>query len=667
VEASSRYPLDSTDVGFLNPSQHRSIVSLFESVRKRRANFKMLLVRKEDVADHPGTARILDPQWIDMDLLKYWVAQCCGLHTICTTAMNTMPTIPALLVDVKRKCIVSGTSVSACRYIALSYRFGRARHFKLNRVLLNRLEVGSALSSPEILRLLPLNVQHAIVLVEALGESYLWTDSLCITHQDPSTLTGQLERMAAIYSSALFTIVALDGDGTKGLLGLPGISEPRESTQRVFGFEGENLVVRQITPFDLTSRSGYHERGWTYQEFRMSPRKLIFSKGEAHWMCQCCEWHEDLARDMEINKYINSRPQLLVAGFADLESLGHLLSEYNKRNLTYDEDALPAIAGLLAVLSRTFTGGFLYGLPEMMFDTALGWDSEWAQLRERVPSQSGGIDRQIPAWSWLSWQGPFVWRNLGEAGVNTSASEAHLKVKVKETSPITEWYASSTPEGKTRRKIVPTWYQDRKQAKDPRQPMADGWCRHEATSVFGMGRGRAFPDGCSSHVYEHRNTPGKNGQYWFYPFRVPSIEPSTPFSNPAQMRYLFCKTWKATVLACDRTTMFDGGVLDLREDIGRPVIGSLITHNDQWCQRSNSEDSNRDKVLDVVAVNRFAEFSDTTNSAPNRGDLHSKKKEYVTVLWVKWEGNVAYRQACGRIEREAWEKLDLEEIDLVLG
>jgi hypothetical protein len=43
------------------------------------------------------------------------------------------------------------------------------------------------------------------------------------------------------------------------------------------------------------------------------------------------------------------------------------------------------------------------------------------------------------------------------------------------------------------------------------------------------------------------------------------------------------------------------------------------------------------------------------------------REEYVTVLWVEWEGAVALRQACGRIQRKAWEGLDLEEIDLVLG
>jgi hypothetical protein len=383
--------------------------------------------------------------------------------------MNTMPTVPALLVDVRRRSIVSG--VSGCRYVALSYRFGEAAHFRLDGMKLSQLRHDFSLDDPEILGSLPLTVRHAIALVEALGESHLWTDSLCITHEDPSTLDEQLAQMAAIYSSALLTIVATDGDGTTGILGLPGISEPRKTTQQVVEFGGENLVTYERPPFGRRGHTDYqyHTRGWTYQEYLMSVRKLIFSRGQAYWMCQCCQWQEKLAPDVEINKTTNTRPEILSAGFPDLEALGHILSDYNKRSLTYGEDALPAIAGLLTVLSRTFTGGFLYGLPEMMFDTALGW--HWSDTTfkpaKRVPSQSGRDDQDIPTWSWLSWlswRGPFKWGLYGEMAVKDDFQfDRH---GLQETSPITKWFSSGAHEGEPRRKIVSTWYRERERAID---------------------------------------------------------------------------------------------------------------------------------------------------------------------------------------------------------
>ena len=233
----------STDVGF-NGSLFRTLsgeiptVSLMESVTRGGKTVRMLLVKKYDVAGHPGTARILDRDRVNMDMLRYWMAQCYGLHPTCTTAMNTTPTVPALLVDVKKKCIVPG--LSGCRYVALSYRFGSAPHFKLDQVMLVRLRREYELNSPDILMSLPLTVRHAIALVEALGESHLWTDSLCITHEDPSALAGQLEQMAAIYSRAIFTVVATDGDGTSGILGLPDISRPRNLSQEIIDFGVEN-------------------------------------------------------------------------------------------------------------------------------------------------------------------------------------------------------------------------------------------------------------------------------------------------------------------------------------------------------------------------------------------------------------------------------------------
>jgi hypothetical protein len=684
-----------SNVGFIHPhGLHLSVtgdpVSLFDLGNPFVSQLEMLLVNKESTANHPGAARILDAEEVSIELLKYWISQCCGSHASCTTTMNTAPTVPALLVDVRRKRIVTG--ISGHRYAALSYRFGEAAHFELDGDLLHSLRQDFALSKSEILERLPLTVRHAISLVEALGHEYLWTDSLCITHEDedfihddedPGILAGQLEQMAAIYSSALFTIVAMDGDGTTGLAGLSGISAPRTLDQKIIQFGAEHLVIRKKRKFHRPYITAYHGRAWTYQEFLMSARKLIFYKDEAHWMCQCCEWHEDLARDVEINKYIDSRPQLLAAGVPDLNSLGQLLGDYNQRNLTYNEDALAAVSGLLAVLSRTFIGGFLYGLPEMMFDTALGWNfHDYAERFKREPSQARHRDQCIPTWSWLSWRGQFEWGSNGEAKVR----DGLRRPRPQETSPITEWYTSGAPEGRPRRKICPTWYEERERAKDARQPLADDWTRHEATAGLTHPTQRLFPDGCGSHVYEHRNTQVREAiQYWYYPFRVASIEPSTPFFNPPQMRYLFCKTCKTTVLACGSqrlNTVKTSVEVNLQKDIGRPVIGTMRMNNwERFGQRfvpkkyrwSMAVDPNRNPEtlgtcpIEVVAINRVVESSNRVKEAVGQGDPLITRNEYVTVLWVEWEGGVAYRQACGRIEREAWENLELEEIDLVLG
>jgi hypothetical protein len=157
------------------------------------------------------------------------------------------------------------------------------------------------------------------------------------------------------------------------------------------------------------------------------------------------------------------------------------------------------------------------------------------------------------------------------------------------------------------------------------------------------------------------------------------IEPSTQFFNPVQMRYLFCKTQKSTVLACRKEKESDTGwyntdarALYLQEDVNRPVIGILRPHNDeQFSQLAHPGSSHHvggkpnTQRIEVVAINRGIEFSNRKDSTERGASV--VRKEFVTVLWVEWEGVVALRRASGRIEREAWEALELEEIDLVLG
>jgi hypothetical protein len=451
--------------------------------------------------------------------------------------------------------------------------------------------------------------------------------------------------------------------------------------QQKFEFGSESFVVKRTEMFSLTQKSEYHKRGWTYQEFLMSARRLIFLEGEAHWRCQCCEWHEGVARDVQVSVYTDPYPQTLVAGFPDLLSFERLLAGYNKRSFTYDEDALPAIAGLLAVLSRTFTGGFLYGLPEMCIDTSLGWEvyHYTFQTEKRVPSQPEFYDQCMPTWSWISLRGLVVWGGSGESRVRDSIlGEEDMQTELQETSPITQWYASSAIEGGPRREIVSTWYKERERAKDPHQPLAEGWSRLEATAGLLEGQVRLFPDGCGSFVYQHRNQPTENRErYWYYPFRVRLIEPSTPFYNPAQMRYLSCKTWKSRVLACrmrETQSSERSRAVYLRKDMSQRLIGvMLLDTTEQWNRWARPGDTNDDNtgpsahIIEVVAINRCVTFHNRNNAAAEHGCPPVGRMECVTVLWVEWQGAFYTRQACGRIEREAWEALDLEEIDLVLG
>lgn len=49
----------------------------------------------------------------------------------------------------------------------------------------------------------------------------------------------------------------------------------------------------------------------------------------------------------------------------------NLVQNYNDRQLTYLEDVTAGFSGVLSTLSDVFASGFIYSLPEMLFDVAL--------------------------------------------------------------------------------------------------------------------------------------------------------------------------------------------------------------------------------------------------------------------------------------------------------
>lgn len=407
-------------------------------------------------------------------------------------------------------------------------------------------------------------------------------------------------------------------------------------------------------------------------------------KGEVHWQCSCSVWHEELTLGSEINSYIDTRPKVLAAGFPDLSSLSTMLCYYNSRELTYDEDALAAITGLLTALSRTFEGGFLYGLPEMMIDCALAWQPQWPSTNMRRRQTTGRPSRinfaatDLPSWSWVAWQGMFNHRH-GEANrINWSLRY------IEETTPITEWYTSSTPSGKPRRKIQSTWFEKRESRKDVNAALPEGWTRLAAPEIgddallYPSGDDALlYPDGCGKFVYQHHGMPDKQCDTWYYPFDVPEVDESTPGNMPEQTRYLFCKTWKVSMWS-HRTidTRFgDNHVLTLRNGPHEPDIGKLHLQTDEQLESwpapvaNDASPGGRDtgKTIDLVAINQCVHYAKTFNEDRRCYGPPLKREERMSVLWVEWEHGVAHRLACGWVEKGAWDSLAQEEVDLILG
>lgn len=639
---------------------------LFEFIHGLGRRWELSLLKNDSILNHPGIGRLLDFDWVDIDLVKKWKSQCLSLHgTKCENPLKIWPARPAWLVDIIDQCIVSGSSPG--EYVALSYRCGTPFGFRADLNSISKLQERGALQSPEILNQLSPVVRHAMYLASAIGERYLWTDALCILHDDVTSKVKELNLMSVIYANATVTIIAADGDSQDGILGLRGVSSSRKLEHRVIPFGKEEIIVRDKSTYPYSLSKGIRGRGWTYQEYKVSKRKIMFLGKQVHWECECDQWHEELLTSEKVPTYIDDRFKLLVAGFPDTYYLSDIISGYNDRELSFDEDALPAISGLLAVASRTFISGFLFGLPEMLFERGLCWRPTWhhKDLRRRTASLGHGrvylSTSDLPSWSWVGWQGLVSFS--GEAlRINDHRS------RESEIIPIIDWYTSASPKGTPLRRIRSTWFENRHIAKDLNRALPAGWTRHD-TSLEGSPEAgeRLWPHGCGPHVFKHSAMPDVD---WYYPFPVAQVDHSTPPFTPEQTPYLFCNTKRAHLLGRSihlKDSIFKNKVTLFTQS--KEAIGTLHLHNEAQLElfHSSENDDSIWKPVEVVAICRVREYSKTFDTERNKYGYPHIVTEFYNVLWIEWIDGVAYRLAIGSVEKKFWEELDLEDVSLVLG
>ncbi|ORY54735.1 uncharacterized protein BCR38DRAFT_415228 [Pseudomassariella vexata] len=378
-----------------------------------------LLARHRNKPKTPGYGRVLDPDWVDLELAKRWKRDCFIQHgEKCFNPLRIRSVSPAWLIDVVENCLVPGAEIP--KYVALSYRWGVVAVFRTNRYLLKTLQEPGALSQSRLGAYMAI-LRHTIGLTQAIDERYLWVDAICIAQDDEAHCAKE----GAIYASAKLTIVVSDGDAMDGILGLKGISPPREFNQNV-------------TPVFQNEK-----RGWTYQEFYLSKRRLTFANSQLRWHCTCADWHEDLIQSEDTptdQEFLDRNLSSVLTGQPDFSALNIILSEYNQRELSFPEDALPGISGLLAILSRSYEGGFLFALPETCFDSALMWHTPfYGSMEERKDSGRTNLlalTSRIPSWSWISWK-CFGLHVLDEESFQSSLKDPR-------TSPITQC-PSQTP------------------------------------------------------------------------------------------------------------------------------------------------------------------------------------------------------------------------------
>jgi hypothetical protein len=227
--------------------------------------------QEREIVDMIG-GRYMSAQ-VDMDIIRAWLHHCENSHGKDCKPSLWYPFQPTFLIDVVDSCLVNAPS--ECRYITLSYVWGTGAVFK------HLQENSTSLRSPGVLNSLPIpmTIRDAMTVVHAIKEHYLWVDSICIIQNNLQMQQTEISRMGSIYSNALFTIIGASGDNANS--GLPGVRHGTcEQLQRVVKLaSGEVLLGIDFRPGSIDDTI-WGKRAWTFQEWVLSTRVLIFTDNQ---------------------------------------------------------------------------------------------------------------------------------------------------------------------------------------------------------------------------------------------------------------------------------------------------------------------------------------------------------------------------------------------------
>ncbi|KAF4439776.1 tol [Fusarium acutatum] len=179
----------------------------------------------------------------------------------------------------------------------------------------------------------------------------------------------------------------------------------------------QDIYVRQQVPLfpdhwtQLDNNDGYplFNRGWIYQEMRLSPRVLHFCKEEVIWVCQASQRSETGCNDQDYNDGKSFKPTLFSCVNDNLHDKAQFtwhrsVQEYSRLNLTYDSDKTIALAGVAQRMQRTRPDDrYLAGIWEKHLPIDLLW-MVWPTPKVDRPRLA-----RYPSWSWASVKSQVMW------------------------------------------------------------------------------------------------------------------------------------------------------------------------------------------------------------------------------------------------------------------
>ncbi|RYN24139.1 hypothetical protein AA0112_g9094 [Alternaria arborescens] len=209
--------------------------------------------------------------------------------------------------------------------------------------------------------------------------------------------------MDLIYTSSVLTLIAAAGSDPS--YGPPGVSNARKLRFLNTSIGNVYLSFTPENAHRAVAGSPWFTRGWTFQEGYVARRRLYFTESGILFVCNTAEEQEELWRHHGpaisiIEGTLNSRA--LKARNDGLEGIMRLLEQYMRRQLSYENDVLNAILGVLNYHhTRNPSIGTICGLP---YQTSVAGPKivcvNWTHSRPATRRLG------YPSWSPFGWIGP---------------------------------------------------------------------------------------------------------------------------------------------------------------------------------------------------------------------------------------------------------------------
>lgn len=374
------------------------------------------------VPDDAATASLkLRPRVLAQDIVSYrtileWLGLCLLHHHEECGQSNSMHPAGLYLIDCWDLRVVRAPP--SCRYVALSYVWGAtatAAHDSSGQICLEDL---------------PRTIRHAIIVTRSLGLNFLWVDRHCIRENDKAHRVRQIRQMHRIYEQAYLTIIAATGVNADS--GLPGVDRQPRLPQPQVQIGSSRLVSTLPFVESELQQSVWRRRAWTFQEGRLSRRRLIFTDRQVYFEClrsHACEAIDDPTSFRNVAYWRQWRRgpagrhfQLGPAGVFSSDVVQKLnsvlddINDYSAKELSQESDALDAITGVLQKYTEVAQIHFHWGMPYYFDPLPESRHYITAAIASLVVTRHDPDRRpDFPSWSWVGWKRS----HLGSEGTST--------------------------------------------------------------------------------------------------------------------------------------------------------------------------------------------------------------------------------------------------------